>query len=104
MRGGLSPNANLLFNGWGVTPAGEHVPISDVALKFVITPDKKMLLAASGGFNDTGLTLFDMAGRRVSQFLPLPQVWNGLAFSKDGRQYIAGMAGQVLWAFALGYQ
>jgi hypothetical protein len=22
----------------------------------------------------------------------------------DGRQYIAGMNGQVLWAFALGYQ
>jgi YVTN family beta-propeller protein len=100
MRGGLTPNANLLFNGWGVTPAGEHVPISDIALKFVIAPDKKMLLAASGGFNDTGLTLFDIAGRRVSQFLPLPEVWNGLAFSKDGgRVFVSGGDSGVIHVF-----
>jgi YVTN family beta-propeller protein len=90
-RPGLTPNGDLLFNGWGVTPAGEHVPISDMALKFVISPDKKMLLAANGGFNDTGLTVFDLAAKRVSQFLPLPEVWNGLAFSKDGhRIFVSG--------------
>jgi len=27
-----------------------------------------------------------------------------MTYTVDGRQYIAGMAGQVLWAFALGYQ
>ena len=27
-----------------------------------------------------------------------------MTYSVDGRQYIAGMAGQVLWSFALGYQ
>ena len=43
LRAGLAPNGNLLFNGWGVTPAGEQIPISDMALKFVISPDKKML-------------------------------------------------------------
>src|SRR5258708_2952447 len=79
---GLTPKGTLLFSGWGVTPAGDHVAISDMALKFVISPDKKMLVAASAGFNDTGLTLINMAAKRVSQFLPLPQVWNGLAFGK----------------------
>ena len=90
-RSGLLPKDSLLFNGWGVTPAGEHVPISDLPLKFVFSPDKKVLLAASGGFNDTGLTLFELATRKVSQFLPLPKVWNGLTFSKDGgRIFVAG--------------
>src|SRR5437764_602426 len=72
-RAGLAPNKNLLFNGWGVTPAGKQIPISDMALKMVISPDKKVLLAASAGFNDTGLTLFDVTSRKVSQFLPLSE-------------------------------
>ena len=88
---GLAPGGGLLFNGWGVTPAGEQVAISDMAVKMVLSPDKKTLLAASAGFSDTGLTLFDLAGKRVTQFLPLPRVWNGLAFSLDGRRvFVSG--------------
>jgi YVTN family beta-propeller protein len=83
---GLRPGENLLFNGWGVTPAGAHTPISDLALKMVVSPDKKVLVAASAGFNDTGLSLVDIQSRRVTQFLPLQKIWNGLAFSLDGRR------------------
>lgn len=90
-RSGLTPNENLLFNGWGVTPAGEHVRMSDMALKLVISPDKKMLVAVSGGFSDTGLTLIDIANKRVAQFLPIAEAWNGLAFSKDGKRiFVSG--------------
>ena len=87
---GLHPNTNLLFNGWGVTPAGEHVRISDLPLKMVVSPDKKMLLAASGGFNDTGLSVLDISTRQRTQFFPLPEVWNGLAFSADGHHIFVG--------------
>ena len=87
---GLAPNANLLFNGWGLTPAGEHVRISDLPLKMVISQDKKILLAASGGFNDTGLSVLDIATKKRTQFFPLPEVWNGLAFSADGKRIFVG--------------
>lgn len=91
LRPGLMPKDSLLFNGWGITPAGEQLAISDMALKFVVSPDQKMLLAVSAGYNNPGLTLFDLAGQRATQFLPLPKVWNGLAFSKDGsRIFVAG--------------
>lgn len=40
-RAGLLPGANPLSNGWGVTPAGTHTRISDMALKMAILPDKK---------------------------------------------------------------
>jgi YVTN family beta-propeller protein len=94
---GLRPTQNLLFNGWGLTPAGEQVPISDLALKLVVSPDKKVLVAANAGFNDTGLSLLDIASRRVTQFLPLPKIWNGLAFSLDGRRILVsgGDSGRV---------
>ena len=87
---GLAPNTNLLFNGWGITPAGQHVPISDLPLKMIVSPDKKMLLAACGGFNDTGLSVLDIATKMRTQFIPLPEVWNGLACSADGRRIFVG--------------
>jgi len=97
---GLTPNTNLLFNGWGITPAGEHVRISDLPLKMLVSPDKKALLAVSGGFNDTGLSVLDIATRKRTQFLPLPEVWNGLAFSPDGhRVYVGGGDSGQLYQF-----
>ena len=88
---GLQPNTNMLFNGWGVTPAGEHTRISDMPLKMVVSPDKKMLFAVSAGFNDTGLSVLDIATKKRTQFFPLPEVWNGLAFSRDGKRiFVSG--------------
>src|SRR5882672_1439770 len=96
-RPGLQPDSHLLFNGWGVTPAGSPVPISDLALKLLIAPDKKTVVAVSGGFRNTGLTLLDISGKRVTQFFPLAEAWNGLAFSKDGRRIFVsgGDSGQI---------
>src|SRR5205807_8592877 len=42
-RVGLTPGDNLLFNGWGITPAGKHVQISDLPLKMITSPDGKYL-------------------------------------------------------------
>jgi YVTN family beta-propeller protein len=96
----LTPNKNLLFNGWGVTPAGDAVNISDMPLKMVIAPDKKVLLAVSAGFNDTGLSLLDLQTKRVKQFIPLPEVWNGLAFSRDGRRlFVSGGDSGKIYVF-----
>jgi YVTN family beta-propeller protein len=97
---GLRPNEYLLFNGWGVTPAGEHVPMGDMPLKLALSPDGRTLAAVTGGFNDTGLVLVDIAGRRVAQSLPLRGVWNGLAFNKDGtRIFVSGASSGRVRAF-----
>jgi YVTN family beta-propeller protein len=99
-KSGLQPNENLLFNGWGVTPAGEHLPVSDMALKMIVSPDKKTLVAVSGGFSDHGLTLLDLSTKRVTQFLPLALAWNGLAFSKDGKRiFVSGGESGLIHAF-----
>ena len=99
-RAGLLPNENLLFNGWGVTPAGTHVRVSDMTLKMIISPDKKMLVSVSGGYSDTGLTLLDLKTRQVTQFLPLKQSFNGVAFSHDGRRiFVSGGDSGLLHVF-----
>ena len=88
---GLRPDQGLLFNGWGISPAGDQVATSDMPLKLVVSPDKRLLAAACAGFNNTGLALFDLSTRKVSQFFPLKKIWNGLAFSPDSsRIYVSG--------------
>jgi len=104
-RQGLHPDKNLLFNGWGVTPAGQHVPVSDLALKLIVAPDKKRVLAVHGGFTQHGVTVLDLASRQQTQFLPLAEAWNGIAFSRDGHRFFVsgGSSGKIhLFAYADG--
>jgi YVTN family beta-propeller protein len=90
-RQGLKPNTNLLFNGWGVTPAGKQVLVSDLALKLVVAPDHKRVIATHGGFNDEGITILDLESQKETQFFPLEEAWNGIAFSRDGKRfYVSG--------------
>ncbi len=99
-RPGLRPNEHLLFNGWGVTPAGEDAGMSDLALTLVVAPDGKRLLAVHGGYNQHGVTVFDIASRKQTQVLKLAKSWNGLAFSRDGsRFFVAGGDSGEIHAF-----
>ena len=86
-RAHLHPNENLLFNGWGATPAGQQVPMADMPLKMVWAPDKARLVAVSAGFNKQGVTLIDPATRQVTQFLSMTQAFNGLVFNKEGNRF-----------------
>jgi YVTN family beta-propeller protein len=94
---GLLPGKGLLFNGWGLSPAGESVQVSDLVLKMVVAPDHKRLVAVHGGFNHHGVTLLDIKMRAVTQFLPLTNTWGGLVFSHDARHFFVagGDAGQI---------
>jgi YVTN family beta-propeller protein len=96
-QAGLKPGEHLLFNGWGLTPAGRHIAVSDLALKMVVAPDKRALVSIHGGFNEHGVTLADVAGQKETQFLPLAKAWNGLAFSADGKRFFVsgGDSGEI---------
>ncbi len=98
----------MLFNGWSVSPAGSIIPLSnlqktgtkeaaatnataDLPLRMVLSPDGRMLLAACAGYNHTGVAVIDLAAKRVAQFVPLPEVFNGLTFSGDGKRvFVSG--------------
>lgn len=99
-RQGLVPNTNLLFNGWGVTPAGEHALISDLALKLVVAPDRKAVVAVCAGYNNVGVNLVRLNATRAVQFIPLAETFNGLAFSRDGKKfYVSGGDRGVIYVF-----
>ncbi len=91
---------NRLFNGWGLTPAGQPVEATDLMLHLVVAPDGKTLAGVNGGFNRRGLTLYDLETRKVRQFVPIDETWNGVAFSKDGKAlYVGGAGSGVVYSF-----
>ena len=85
----LAPNTNLLHNGWGLTPAGEHVPIGDMALKLVVAPDGKAVIALCAGYRHVGINIIGLGASRTVQFIPMKSAFNGLAFSADGAKFYA---------------
>ena len=108
-----------LFNGWSISPAGKVAPLehleaiaplpaptgsvnmtADLPLKMIVSPDGKLLLAACAGYNATGLAVFDLASSKLIQFLPEPEVFNGLAFSRDGKKvYLSGGDSGKIYVF-----
>jgi len=99
--GAVMPAPPVLFNGWGLTPAGEtQIPVSNLVLKLAVSPDGRALVGVSGGFSHTGVSVIDLASRRVVQFVPLEHCWNGLAFSRDGRRvFVSGAGSGVMHVF-----
>ncbi len=99
-RPSLAPSKDLLFNGWGVTPAGEHVACGDLALKMVVAPDKKALVAVCAGYNKVGVNVTRLDGTRQTKFIPLREVFNGLAFGPDGKRfYVSGGDSGLIYVF-----
>lgn len=64
LRQSLTASDTLLFNGWGVSPAGEHVACGDLALKIVIAPDRKAALAVCAGCNKQSVNVVSLDGKR----------------------------------------
>ena len=95
------PGPGLLMNGWGLSPAGEHVRVGDMPVKMVLSPDGKQAVVATLGFAGVHLTTLDVATRHVIQSLDLDRVWNGLAFSPDVKTlYVAGGNSGKLTSYA----
>src|SRR5437773_7239373 len=77
----MPTSQTTLFNGWKLTPAGQHVSIPAMCLKMILSPDRSKIAAVCAGAQP-GLAIIDIASRQVDQFAPLPASFNGLAFSR----------------------
>ena len=74
----------LLPNGWTLSPAGQHVPLSDLPLNIVPWPDNRHVLVATSGYNAHELSLIDLEQRKVVDRQAVRQSWFGLAVSPEG--------------------
>ena len=57
----------------------------------LVAPDRKAVVAVCAGYNQVGVNLVRLDAQRQTQFIPLEEAFNGLAFSRDGKQfYVSG--------------
>lgn len=96
----------LLFNGWKVTPVGNHTKVGDMPLKMVVSPDGKYVVLTSVGFSGVHLTSLDAATHQIIEDRSPSRVYNGIAFSADGSKLFVsgGNSGKVSrYAFKSGH-
>jgi YVTN family beta-propeller protein len=92
----------LLPNGWTLTPAGKHVPLTDLPLNIIPLGDGKHALAASSGYNAHQLALIDLSGPRVVDRQTVRQSWFGLALAAaDGTIWWSGGGADMLHRLTL---
>lgn len=87
------PEGYLLPNGWKLTPAGTHLPLGDLPLRVVVSPDGKFLVATNNGYSDQGLTVIDLDRQQKVLTIPMERSWLGLQFSSDGKKLYASGGG-----------
>jgi YVTN family beta-propeller protein len=80
-----------LFNGWGLSPAGDPVELpGDMPARILVSQDSKFLFVNTTGFNEHGVAVIDLAKRRVVSHVDLLKSWIGLAALGDGRILASG--------------
>ncbi|MCA0381862.1 MAG: bifunctional YncE family protein/alkaline phosphatase family protein [Bacteroidetes bacterium] len=78
-----------LPNGWSLTPAGKQLPLGDLPLNVVVSPDKKLLAVTNNGQSVQSIQLVDAVNDKVLHSVEIPKSWYGLHFSADGKKLYA---------------
>jgi YVTN family beta-propeller protein len=88
---GKDGDATLLFNGWKISPVGNHIPTGDMVIGGAFSPDGKTLAIVNAGFGAHALHIVDVASERQTDTLMVGRAWNGIAWSPDGKTiYVSG--------------
>ena len=92
-----------LSNGWSISPVGTSLPLGDLPLNMVVSPDGKTMAITNNGFGVHSIELFDIATGKIVDSLVVPKAWFGLKFSSDGRLLYAS-GGNDNWILKFGVE
>jgi YVTN family beta-propeller protein len=86
-----------LPTGVRLDPVGTQYDLrAAMPLTMVPAPDRRSLVVSSAGYREPGLDVIERASGRVTQSIPQPAAFLGLAFAPDGRTLFASGAFQDL--------
>ena len=88
---GPKPGGTLLPNGWTITPEGSQIPVSDLPLNMVISPDGHYLLVTTNGNGEQTIEVIDLAAGKSVQTITVRKSWLGIAFAPGGKRlFVSG--------------
>ena len=95
LPGSLGKGVILLPNGWKIQPAGKHIPLDDLPLEMIESPDGRFLIVTNSGYSPPILSVIDLAGFRVKDRVKVKNAWLGLAMSTDGSTVYSSTGGNA---------
>ncbi|NOZ61751.1 MAG: bifunctional YncE family protein/alkaline phosphatase family protein [Calditrichaeota bacterium] len=100
LPGKLSDGSVLLPNRYKLTPAGEQIPVGDLPLNMVISPDGKYLAVTNNGFSQQFVSIIDISAKKQAQTLPVRASFFGIDFSADGNKlFVSGGGKNLIYIF-----
>jgi YVTN family beta-propeller protein len=96
-----SLDSNRLSTGVRLDPAGRSIPVGNMPLSGVWSPDGRHLVLALSGWRQQGIDVVSRATGAVVQHVEQPGAFVGLAWSTDGRAlYVSGGSADVVYRYA----
>jgi YVTN family beta-propeller protein len=91
----------MLPTGRMLDPVGHVIDVGNMPLSVALAPDRRHAVLLLSGWRERGLQVVDLAAGRVTQTLPQPGAFLGVAFSTDGRSiFTSGAARDVIYRYA----
>jgi len=91
--GSVGNGVTWLANGWRLAPAGRQLPVGDLPLNVVASPDGRYLIVTNNGLATPSLSVIDTQKWTVMSTTVLANAWQGLVWHPDGTKvYSAGAA------------
>ena len=78
-----------LSNGWSISPVGKSLPLGDLPLNMVVSPNGKTMAITNNGYGVHSIELFDVKSGAIVDSVVVPKAWFGLKFSSDGKSLYA---------------
>jgi YVTN family beta-propeller protein len=95
-----SLDSNRLSTGSRLDPAGRSIPVGNMPLSGVLSPDGKHLVLALSGWRQQGIDVVSRTTGAVIQHVEQPGAFVGLAWSNDGRAlYVSGGSADVVYRY-----
>ncbi|MEI7889102.1 MAG: alkaline phosphatase family protein [Actinomycetes bacterium] len=89
--GRVGPSLGITGNGRALTPAGRVTTVGNFPSGSALTPDGRFLWTVSSGHGRNDVTIVKVSDGTVTQTLPLPGAYGGVAISPDGTHaYVSG--------------
>jgi YVTN family beta-propeller protein len=101
LPGKLPDGLVLLPNRYRLSPAGDQIPVGDLPLNMVISPDSKYLAITNNGYSEQFVSIIDVAHKRQVQTLSVRASFFGIDFSDDGSKlFVSGGGKNLIYLFA----